>query len=114
MSLKIKRIQAELNRTISEILSNEARDEIMHSITITGSEVAPDLSFAKVYFTSMLELDKEQLEKELEEAAGFIRSEVAKRMDLRNTPKLKFVFDESIEYGNKIEQILNDIKKNEQ
>ena len=112
-SLKIKRIQSELNKTISDILANEARDEIMHSITITASEVAPDLSYAKVYFTSMMELDKSQLEKELDEAAGFIRTEVAKKMDLRNTPKLKFVYDESIEYGNRIEKILNDINNKE-
>ena len=114
MSLKIKKIEAELTRTVSEIVSQKARDEILHSLTITGSEVAHDLSFAKIFFTSFIDLSKDKLEAELEEASGFIRSEVAKRMDLRNTPKLKFVYDDSVEYGNKIERILSEIKREEE
>ena len=49
--------------------------------------------------------------KDLEEASGYIRGELAERIDIRHTPKLKFVYDESIEYGNKIESIINEINK---
>ena len=111
MSIKTKRIASELTRVVSEILLEEARDELLKTISITGAEVASDLSFAKVYFTSMSELDHKQLEYEMEEASPFIRKLVAEKMDMRNTPKLKFVYDESILYGEKIEQILKEIKE---
>ena len=96
---------------LSEILLEEARDELLKSITITGCEVTSDLTLAKVYFTSMEEMDTKQLEKEMEEASSFIRMKLAEKMDLRNTPKLKFIYDTSIEYGNKIEKILSEIKE---
>ena len=99
---KIGRINAELVRVISETLMLESTDELMKSITITGADVASDLSFAKVYFTS-------SLEKEMNEASDFVRKFVAEKMDLRQTPKLKFLYDESIEYGNKIEKIISSI-----
>lgn len=108
-SVKQKRIASEMVRVISEILMEEARDSLLKTITITGVDVAPDLSFAKVYFTSLSEMDHKQLEKEMEEASPFIRTHLAEKMDLRNTPKLKFLYDESIEYGNKIEKILEEI-----
>ena len=62
----------------------------------------------------MKDLKKEILEKELDEASDFVRRKVAEKMDLRQTPKLKFVYDESIEYGNKIDQIIEKIHKNEE
>ena len=71
------------------------------------------MSFAKVYFTSMSDLSKDQLEKELEEASSYIRGELSKRIDVRHTPKLRFVFDTSIEYGNKIEKIIESIHEND-
>lgn len=111
--IKLKRIQSELNKTISDILFQESSDELMKSITITGSEVANDLSFAKVYFTSLRDMDHKSLEKEMDEASDFIRKFVAEKMDLRQTPKLKFVYDESIEYGSKIERILSEIHESD-
>ena len=107
--IKIKRIESELVKTISEILLEESNDDFMKSITITASEVASDLSFAKVYFTSLKEMKQSDLEHEMNEASDFIRKFVASKMDLRQTPKLKFVYDESIEYGSKIERILSEI-----
>ncbi len=108
-NIKNKRIASEMSRVISEILMEEARDALLKTITITGCDVAPDLSYAKIYFTSLSEMDHKSLEKEMEEASSFIRLELAEKMDLRNTPKLKFIYDESIAYGNKIEQILKEI-----
>ena len=110
-SLKAKKVGSEMVKVISEIIANESRDEILKTVTITACEVANDLSFAKVYFTSIGNLSKEQIEKELNEASGFIRSEMTSKIDLRIIPKLKFVYDESIEYGNRIESILREIKE---
>lgn len=108
-SIKNKRIASEMMRVISEILQEEARDALLKTITITGATVAPDLSSAKVYFTSLSEMSHKDLEHEMEEASSFIRLQVAEKMDLRNTPKLTFVYDESIAYGDKIERILKEI-----
>lgn len=106
---KIQRLAADISQEISNIIANEANDSLLKTITITGCEVTNDLSFAKVYFTSLSNLTAEQLEKELKEAASYIRGELSKRIDVRHTPALRFVFDKSIEYGNKIEKILEEI-----
>lgn len=111
MSIKTKRIASEITRVIGEILLEEARDDLLKQITITGAEVSADLSFAKVYFTSLNGMDHKALEREMEEASPFIRKLLAEKMDMRNTPKLKFLYDESIEYANNIERILNEIKE---
>lgn len=114
MSVKTKRIASEMTRAISEIFLEEARDNLLKEITITGAEVANDLSFAKVYFTSLnTNLSHKDLEREMEEAAPFIRRELAEKMDLRNTPKLKFVYDESIGYASNIERIIKEIHEEE-
>ena len=105
-NIKQKRIASEMSRVISEVLMEEARDSLLKTITITGCEVAPDLSTSKVYFTSLSELDHKSLEREMDEASAYIRKLLAEKMDLRNTPKLKFIYDESIAYGNKIEKII--------
>lgn len=110
-SHKIAKISSDLARVISEILFDEARDEILKTITITGCKVSRDLSYAKVYFTSLSNIDKKTLEKEVNEAAPFIRGEVANRIDIRHTPILDFVYDESIEYASHIEKIIKEINE---
>ena len=62
----------------------------------------------------MLDMDKKDLEKEMNEASDFVRKFVAEKMDLRQTPKLKFIYDDSIAYGNKIEHILEKIHEEDQ
>ncbi len=107
--IKLKRIGSQIAKEVSDILNNVARDRLMHTITITGCDVSSDLSYAKIYFTCVLDIDKKEIEKELEEASGYIRHELSERIDIRHTPKLVFKFDESIEYGNHIEDILEEI-----
>lgn len=110
---KIAKISSDISRAISEILSLEAKDELLKTITITGCKVSRDLSYAKVYFTSLSEIDQKTLEKELKEASPYIRTLVAEKLDLRHTPVLEFVFDESIEYANRIEKIIKEIHEDE-
>ena len=112
-SVKIKRIESNLCKCLSDILVNEASDSLLKTMTITGADVSSDLSYAKVYFTSLSALSKNELEKELAEAAGYLRTELAGRIELRHTPKLKFIYDESIDYGNKIEKIISEIHQEE-
>lgn len=108
-SHKIDRIASDISRNISDILMNEANDELLKTVTITGCEVTNDLSYCKVYFTSLSDLSKENIEKELNEAASFIRGKVSERVDIRHTPVLKFIYDESIEYGQRIENIIKSL-----
>lgn len=106
---KIERIQSDIIKYLSNILLTETNDEIMKTITLTEVEVSKDLSYAKVYFTSILELTHEEIEKEMNEAAPFLRGKLAKVLEIRNIPELKFIYDESIEYATRIEKLINDI-----
>lgn len=112
--IKLKRIASQIVREVSDILSNVARDRLMHTVTITGCDVSSDLSYAKIYFTCVLDIDKKSIERELDEASGFIRRELAERIEIRHTPKLVFKFDESVEYGNHIENILDKIHEKDE
>ena len=108
--IKLKRIESQILREVSDIIMNDARDNQIKNITITGCSVTNDLSFAKIYFTT--QGDRKVVLKDLEEAAGYIRVELAERIEIRHTPKIKFVYDESIEYGNRIESIIKEIHGN--
>ena len=110
-TIRLKKIESEISKFLSEILANEASDSLLKTITITGTEVANDLSYAKVFFTSLSALPAKDLEKELIEAASYLRTELASRIELRHTPKLRFAYDNSIAYGHKIESIIKEIRQ---
>lgn len=108
-SHKIERLNSDIIKYLSNIILLETDDELLKSITLTSVEVTKDLSYAKVYFTSISDLPKEDILKEVNEAAPFLRGCLAKVLEARNIPELKFVYDESIEYATKIEKIIKDI-----
>ena len=74
-------------------------------VSITGAEVTPDLKYAKIFF-SVLNGDPKEIAKGLRSSTGFLRREIARRMNLRITPELNFVYDESITYGAHISKLL--------
>ncbi|MEG1288061.1 MAG: 30S ribosome-binding factor RbfA, partial [Bacilli bacterium] len=96
---KIERISSDISKNISNIIANEASDTLLKTITITGCVVTKDLSFAKVYFTSLSDLTKEEITKEVNEASRYIRGKLSECVDIRHTPALKFIYDESVAYG---------------
>ena len=104
MSVKIERLNDQFQKEISIILQTEIKDQDIHFVTITGCDITNDLSFCKVYFTVLDESKKESTLHALKGAASFIRGELSKRIQVRHTPELRFFYDDSIEYGNKIEQ----------
>ncbi|MDD3453206.1 MAG: 30S ribosome-binding factor RbfA [Bacilli bacterium] len=112
MSIKTERIASNLIREISYILANEIKDKDIKFVTITDVKVTSDLSFAKVYFTVLDDSKKESTTESLKNASKYIRKELAERVDIRHIPELQFVYDESIEYGNKIEKIIEKIHDN--
>ena len=112
MSIKLERLCSTFTREISYILQNEVKDQNIKFVTVTGCDITSDYSFAKVYVTVLDESKKKETMDSLEKAKGFIRGELSKRVDIRHTPELKFIFDKSIEYGNNIEKLINDIHNN--
>lgn len=112
MSVKIERLNDNFQEVISEIIFKEVKDPVLKLVTITGCDITNDLSFAKVYFTT-LSHDKDKALDSLNNAKGFIRGEISKRIQIRHTPELKFIFDNSIEYGEKIDKIIEKINEND-
>lgn len=112
MSVKIDRINSALVKEISYILATEVKDKCIKFVTITDCKVTNDFSFAKVYYTVLNDEDKKETAKALKNASGFIRHELMDRVDIRHIPELTFVFDESISYGKKIEDIIENIHEN--
>ena len=113
MSIKIERINSNMVKEISYILANEIKDNDIKFVTVTDVKVTNDLSYAKVYFTVLDMSKKEDTLKSLNNASGFIRRELCNRIDIRHMPELEFVFDESIEYGKKIENIIEKIHEDD-
>ena len=110
--VKQRRISSDINKALCEIINEESHDDLLKSITITGCEVTNDLSFCRVYFTSLNDTNKKELLKELNDnTADYLRGRLADKIDIRHTPKLLFKYDESIEYGNNIENIIKEIHK---
>lgn len=109
MSVKIERIASELVKQISYILAMEIKDSDIKFVTVTDCKVSNDLSFAKIYVTVFDKDKKDDVIKALNNARGFIRRELANRIDIRHIPELTFVYDESIEYGKNIENIIEKI-----
>ena len=109
MSLKIDRIESSFIKEISYILSNEVKNKKLNFVVVTDCKVNSDLSYAKIYIRLLKDEDKEEILSELKKASGFIRRELCERVDVRHTPELEFVYDESIEYAKNIENIIEKI-----
>lgn len=104
------RINDEMKKELSAVL-REVKDPRLSDafISITAVEVTGDLKFAKVYYSAMMG-DKKEVAKGLKSSAGFIRREIARRLNLRMTPEFSFYEDHSIEHGAKISKLLNGIE----
>ncbi len=111
--VKIERWNDIFVKEISYILFTEVKDNDVKYVTITDVAITNDLSFAKVYYTLRNPEYLEKTQKALDKASSFIRGKLSERIDIRHTPELKFVFDESIEHGERIEKLLEEIKQEE-
>ncbi len=115
MSVKTERIGNLLLREISDILANEVYDKDIRFVTLTAVKVDTDLSLAQVYCTVFDEKNKDKCLHDLNQAKGFIKTELAKRkLEIRKIPDLRFKYDESISYGSKIENIITKIKEDKE
>ena len=109
---RMSRVDEELKKEISNIITYDLKDpNITGLISVTKVKVSGDLKYAKVYVSMLNAKDNKQVLAALKKSAGFVRTEIAKRINLRTTPEIIFIFDDSIEYGSKIDTILKEVIK---
>lgn len=112
-SNRMNRIDEELKREISNIINYELNNpKATGLISVTKVKVTPDLRYARVYVSMINEKNKKATLGALKKSAGYIRSEIARKVNLRVTPELVFEFDDSMEYGAKMDAIINELSKN--
>ena len=115
-SVKNTRINGEVLKELSNIIRSEIKDPRINPMTsVVAVEVAPDLKTCKAYISVLGDAyEQEQTIKGLQSAEGYIRRELARTLNLRNTPEIRFVLDQSIEYGvnmsKKSEEVTKDLK----
>ena len=100
-----------IQREVSDLIRLEVRDPRVGMITITSVDVSPDLTHAKIFFTV---LEKDNLQDTLEglkRSAGFLRAQLAKRVQMYTTPELRFVYDESVERGDRLSRLIDSALK---
>ncbi len=112
-SIKNTRINGEVQKVLSTLISREIKDPRINPMTsVVAVEVAPDLKTAKVYISVLGdEESKENTKRGLKSAASFMRGQLAKTLNLRNTPELTFVIDNSIEYGVNMSRLIDEVNR---
>lgn len=113
-SIKNIRVNAEVQHELSNIIRNEIKDPRISTMTsVVAVDVTPDLKFAKAYI-SVLGSSEEQENtiKGLKNAEGYIRRQLAASINLRNTPQISFVLDQSIEYGVNMSRLIDEVNGN--
>ena len=112
-SIKNTRINGEVMKELSLIIRQEIKDPRIHMMTsVTSVEVAPDLKTCKAYISVMgSDEEKKDTIAGLRSAEGYVRRQLAKRLNLRNTPEILFVLDQSIEYGVHMSRLIDEVNK---
>ena len=110
-SIKNTRINMEVQRELSEIIRSGIKDPRIHPMTsVVSADVTPDLKYCKVYISVLGDENAQKSTMEgLKSAEGFVRRELARRVNLRNTPELKFILDQSIEYGVNMSHLIDEV-----
>lgn len=110
MSMRATRVGEQMKKELGDILGRKLKDPRIGFLTVTDVEVTGDLQIAKVYISVLGdEKKREETLKGLAKAKGYIRSEIGNRIRLRKTPELHFEFDESVDYGNRIESLIAEL-----
>ena len=109
-SNRLGRIDEELKKEISNIITYDLKNpNITGMISVTRAKITPDLKYAQVYVSILNSRNIKGTFDALKKSSGFVRTEIAKRINLRITPEIIFVLDDSIEYGQRIDKILKEI-----
>jgi ribosome-binding factor A len=113
---RTRRVADQIQRNLAELIQKELGDPRVGMVTVTGVEVTHEFERARIYFTVLGKTlaDKEQIDittEVLNKAAGYLRSALAKRLKLRTTPQLLFVYDSSMEKGNRLSDLIKQAAK---
>lgn len=111
---RMDQINSEIQKTLSEIINNDLRNPVVDHevISVISVNTSSDLSQAKVFISIFGDEEKQKrVFEEIESSKGFIKKRLSEKMNLRNTPQLIFVHDETIAHGEKIMSILDELKK---
>ncbi len=111
MAHRIERVNSLIRQEISELVQRQINDpRLSNSITVTEVSASPDLKYAKIFVTRLCSEEKKQETlNALASASGFLRSELFKRLRLRHTPELSFQWDDSIERGDRLLQLIDQV-----
>ena len=112
-SIKNTRINGEVQKELSSIIRGEIKDPRIHPMTsVMAVEVAPDLKTCKAYISVLGNQEAQEATiRGLNSAEGYIRRQLARNLNLRNTPEIRFILDESIEYGVNMSKLIDDVAK---
>ena len=112
---RVERVGDEIQKIIVALLATKVRDPRLQWVSITGVEVSKDLSYAKVFFSSLsTETHPTQVVKALDSAKGFFRTALAKELRFRVAPALRFFYDESLAYGNKMNSLIEKARQEDE
>lgn len=100
---RVHRVESELKKVLSVVLRSKVNDRKLAMVTITEIEVSKDLAYAKVFYSCLIQEDVEYVKKAFLKSKGLFRSAIASSLKLRIVPDLKFIYDDSLEYGAKME-----------
>ncbi len=112
-NIRIERLNDSFQEEISRIIMTEVKDEKLKFVTITEVNASTDLGYAKVYFTCLDDKHREEITNSLNKAAPFIRKCLAPKYDILKVPELTFIYDNSLEYGKHIDEIIDKIENEE-
>ena len=108
-SQRAQRVGEQIQRELADLLRDHVKDPRVGRVTITAVEASPDLSHAKVFITHLAGREHaDEAVRALERTAGFLRTELSRRMQLYSVPQLHFAYDDSIESGMRLSQLIDD------
>jgi ribosome-binding factor A len=114
-SQRLARIEGEMQRVLSTLVSREVRDPRVGNVTITAVSIAPDMSTARIWFMPFGDKHTpDEVGEGLNRAAGFLRGELGRALSLRHAPKLEFVYDQQIENADKLTRLIDGAVKSDQ
>lgn len=115
MSHRIERVNSIIREEISELLQRQVKDpRLGEFVAVTEVATSPDLKYAKVFVSQFgTEIDRKKVLKGLASASGFFRTALAKRLKMRYVPELHFLWDDSMEHGDRISRLLDEVSHKE-
>jgi ribosome-binding factor A len=109
---RLVRMEAQVQRVLAELIPREVKDPRVGPVTVTQVKLAPDLSYARVYYVPFGRSEaSEDMQDGLAAAAGFLRGEVGRRANLRHAPRLEFIFDDTFERAARLNALIDSANK---